>query len=59
MSIYLFSFLYIKQSLSCEYITPIACRYEYIIVDPTNFIPLFCKSFEILSDNSDVVLLIS
>ena len=31
---------------------PIACKYEYIIVVPTNFIPLFIKSFDILSDIS-------
>ena len=48
-----------KHSLSCEYITPIACKYEYIIVEPTNFIPLFIKSLEIASDNSDVTSSIS
>ena len=53
------NFLYKKHSLSCEYMIPIACKYEYMIVDPTNFIPLFFKSFEISSDNFDVVLSLS
>lgn len=35
---------------------PIACKYEYIIVEPTNFIPLLIKSFDILTDKSFDVL---
>lgn len=34
---------------------PMAWRYEYIIVVPTNFIPLFMRFDDILSDNSDDV----
>lgn len=48
-----------KQSLSCDMIIPIACKYEYMIVEPTNFIPLFCRSFDIASESGDVVLSIS
>ena len=33
-----------------------ACRNEYMIVEPTKLIPRLFKSFEIASDSGDVVL---
>ena len=38
---------------------PIACKYEYIVVDPTNFIPLLIRSLDIISDKLLVVFPIS
>ena len=35
---------------------PTACRNEYMIVVPTNFMPRFLNSFEIVSDKGDEVL---